>query len=195
MSKWNKDTFKDKWRDQETTDYWLKEWKDHYGLYLAEFSRVINALKSINWKSLVEIGCGNGKNLQIIRANFRGKILVGFDINENFLEKARSKGINVANIDTEEIKWETMEDTDVVLSYEHLQHLHPDAYSNAVKNIKKGKVKYVVIYEGWRERPMVIKSGSGGRWGHQYEEDFGGKVVWKEQFEDGEYILLIIKLK
>ena len=191
MGKWNKNTFKDKWKEDETTDYWLNEWDVNGDLYYNEFSRVRTALGIFHWDSLIEIGCGIGKNLEMIKSSFKPKELVGTDINGSFLYKAESKGLTVGARDTEYFK--TNQAFDVMLSYEHLQHLHPEAYSNAVKAIKKAPIKYMVIYEGYKERPMVIKAGGGGRWAHEYEKDFGGEVVYKKIFKNN-YILLVIKL-
>jgi len=186
---WNKESFKDKWKDEPTTKYWVREWHENYTRYETEFDIILDTLLKVEWNSLLEIGCGMGKNLVMIGKKFKKKELYGTDINKPFLEIARINGLNVKEQDTESLEHEKV---DIVLSYEHLQHMHPDAYAKSVNRIKEVG-KYVLIYEGQKKGGGVIKSGSGGRWSHDYKKDFGGEIVFSKECENG-YALLIIKL-
>lgn len=109
---WNKETFKEKWKEKEYTKFWLKEWEDEAPRYQTEFNRILTVIKKIEWKSLVEIDCGMGKNIFFINREFKRKNLKGYDINKEFLEVARDNKIDVAEQDTENLK---IDKVDVIL--------------------------------------------------------------------------------
>lgn len=186
--KWNKETFKEYWAGDKAFDFWFGEWKA--GKYRREFEKMVGVLEGIDWKYLVEIGCGVGKNIEILRDRFRERIFIGTDINEKFLDEAEKRGIEVYNCDTEKLV--VPKYAEVILSYEHLQHLHPLAFDSAVEYIKRSGAKYIVLYEGYESiTGDVMKAGEGGRWKHRYLSKFKDVVYKKE--ENG-YLTLVAKL-
>lgn len=191
MGRWTKETFKDYWRSKDAYSYWNNEWVINEDSYLEEFKVVLSALKRIKWNSLLELGCGCGKNLREIRKNFKGKKVFGFDINESFLEEARKHKLVVRNIDSESLKLK--KPVDVILCYEHLQHLHPETLKEVVTKIT-GNSSHVIIYEGYNGKDNdVIKSGRGGRWSYDYTKHFP-LVLHKEIDTEKNYMLLLSDL-
>ena len=187
---WNKETFKEKWKEDDYTKFWVTEWANNYSKYEKEFEKVLRVLKKIEFKSLLEVGCGVGKNLLMIKRKFKDVKLKGTDINKRFLEICRGMLLEAYDQDTEKLL--LFEGVDVILSYEHLQHLHPDAYKNAVERIKL-YAKYVLIYEGYKSGEGVIKSGAGGRWSHNYRKDFGGRIVYQKTYVNN-YMIILLEL-
>lgn len=187
--RWTKETFKDYWRSENASEFWNDEWRK--GKYIEELKKIIPFLKEIKWQSLHEIGCGNGKNLEFMLINIPGKVLSGTDINIKLLEEADKKTLRVDECDTEHLK--LISSPDVIFSYEHLQHLHPEAFKNAVKAIKDTGAKYIFLYEGHMpdKTEGVIKSGEGGRWHHDYQKHFPDTVKINI---DNDYITLLSKL-
>ena len=191
MSKWTKETFKDYWRGKDAFKYWNKEWQVNEDSYLNEFGQVLTALRKFGWYSLLELGCGTGKNLREIRKSFPNNQVMGFDINNNFLEEARRHKLRVRQIDSEHFK--LGKTVDVILCYEHLQHLHPEAFKNTVKQIKANGCA-VVIYEGFNGYDeSVLKAGRGGRWSYDYKKYFPD-IRFKKIDWDKNYILLVSDL-
>lgn len=183
---WTKETFKEHWKEKKTFEFWNKDWKKE--LYRKEFKLVFPMLGKIKWDSLLEVGCGNGKNLEMIKDKYPSAELYGTDINIGFLQEAEKKGFRVDECDTEELKVAFV--PDVILSWEHFQHLHPEAFKNAVEKIKASGVKYLILYEGYKKcKDNVIKAGAGGRWRHEYLDYFSGEHSIKK-----DYILMLAKL-
>ena len=178
MSRWTKETFKDYWRGNDAFDFWRKEWTTNEESYLNEFKQVISALRKFKWYSLLELGCGTGKNLTELRKAFPNRALMGFDINKAMLEEASSHKLRVRQVDTEYFKLGKI--VDVILCYEHLQHLHPEAFKNAVKQITNNGCS-VVLYEGYNGYDeSVLKAGRGGRWSYDYKKYFPNAARFNE---------------
>jgi ubiquinone/menaquinone biosynthesis C-methylase UbiE len=85
------------WRNYTTTQHmkwWAKRQIDWKTSYLDTWNHphrniIVAALRTINWMSLIEIGCGPGPNLVKILKNFQGKQLGGIDVNEEAIKLAR----------------------------------------------------------------------------------------------------------
>lgn len=189
MSRFTKETFKEYWAGKEAFKFWNEEWNKRE--YYEEFNQIIKLLKSVKWQTLLEIGCGVGKNLEIIKEKISGKVLYGTDINMDFLSEADKKGLRVSFCDTETIKVPFT--PDIILSFEHLQHLHPEAFRNAVKAIKETGAKYILLYEGYNPEIQdgVMKAGLGGRWSHNYPNIFTDHEFIEDK---NNYILMLAKL-
>lgn len=68
--------------DNWISDYWASGTHPHRHL-------IIDALKSIGFGSILEVGCNCGPNLRLIQQEFSGKYLAGIDINRDVVREAR----------------------------------------------------------------------------------------------------------
>lgn len=191
MSRWTKETFKNYWRSKSASNYWDNEWNVNSEMYLKEFKPVLSRLKKIKWRNLLELGCGVGKNMLEIKKNFKENNIFGFDINIDFIEKAKKKGLKVWKMDSEHFTLKKL--PNIILCYEHLQHLHPEAFKETVNKITNN-ASYVLLYEGFNGKDEdVLKSGEGGRWSYDYLKYFP-HVIYKKIDKEKKYILLLSEL-
>ena len=94
-----------------------------------EFSRALEVVKAVRPKSLLEIGCGAGEFLQKVATAVDYSL--GLDINQDALEIARKKGLNVRAEPIEHLT----EKFDMVVLFEVLEHLQsPSEILTAISN-------------------------------------------------------------
>lgn len=142
--------------------YWRNrkgDWKFHH---LSTWNHphrglIIEALRSLYWFSLWEVGCGAGANLVRIVKEIPGRQLGGSDINADMIEVAK-KTLDGAMFHVEDITDMLLSDNsvDVVLSDASLIYIDPTDIKKAIHEIVRIARNGVVMVEfnsnNWFER-------------------------------------------
>lgn len=128
---------------------------------------IIEALRALPWRSLVEIGCGSGPNLARIAEAFPSADLVGLDVDQASLEAAREQ---VAALVIESDLTLDVYGADVVLSCGALCYVAPEALPFVLNRWRRAARVALVIVE-----PMVTTDEPEGpcaigrpEWRHDY---------------------------
>lgn len=118
-----------------------------------QHDRLIKTLHKLDWDSLLEVGCGFGRNLKIIRSEFPGpeKSLTGLDISKSMLKQGRrflkniSVDLHIGSILTLP-SFEEFE-ADIVLTHGLLMHVRPQEIQKAFTAISALANRYVICIE------------------------------------------------
>lgn len=121
--------------------------KDYYRSYIANDSvsplneQLVQDILSYNPKSVLEFGCGIGKNLELLK--WKVKDHLGIDISEKAVEIAKEKKLNV--IWSDEAKLKTISNYDVVFTCSVLDHI--EYIDDIVNDLKRISNIAIVIAE------------------------------------------------
>jgi len=106
--------------------------------YISYIDKIILELKEIEFESLLDLGCGDGKFLYECKKKFSDKKLIGVDISEKALNFAKifNEDIEFININFfKTLKMSFKNFVDVVTLVEVLEHISPDYIDDFIKNI------------------------------------------------------------
>ncbi len=106
--------------------------------YMAYLYFVIDLLKKIDFKNLLDVGCGDGKFLSELNRNFPQKTFTGIDTSERAVRLAQVIVNNNVNflIDDISLAKTTLGKYDVVTTIEVFEHIHPTKHAqNFIKSI------------------------------------------------------------
>lgn len=160
------------WRNYTTTQHtrwWAKrkkDWQAEINTYNHSHRHLIcHFLKMISWNTLLEIGMGGGANLALIANVFKGRKLVGTEINKEALAFVRTKfkGLEARECPVTDIfmsdKGVEVAMTDMVLIY-----VGPRRIMNALRELKRVSTNYVLLCEfhhtNWFKRQWLrIRTG------------------------------------
>lgn len=125
------DTFYDK--------LWKDEWygSHNYDPTSASIKRILLKVieKNCTGKSLIDVGCGEGRLLDLIRKNFDLDDISGADFSKEALNLAEKKGLDVFNADLTDINTFPPKKWDLVICSEVLEHIDDDIL--ALQNLRK----------------------------------------------------------
>lgn len=133
-------------------DYWQSQSHEHRKL-------VLKALEELEpWDSLLELGCNCGPNLALISKAFRGKRLLGIDVEPRVIERAKDELrevlFEVGNIT--KLPWDT-QSVDVALADAMLMYLDDEELRLALDEIERVVKKAVVIIDRFSKES--VRSG------------------------------------
>lgn len=122
------------------------KWGYEYSSYV---SFIVNYLKKINFKSLIDIGCGDGKFLNEVNKRIPGKDLTGIDYSERAVGLAKLMTPNVKFINKDITLEYTFgnEKYEVATLIETLEHIKPNKISifvNAISDMLNNKAYLLV---------------------------------------------------
>ncbi len=108
--------------------------EEYYSDERKEFSEAINFIK--NNDKVLEIGAGSA----FFAEKLNNPNYVGLEYNQEAIEKAKQKGINLIKQSIEDFAKDNVEQFDVVCSFHVLEHVpNPSSYiENSLKTLKKG---------------------------------------------------------
>ena len=115
------------------------------------YRALIEALNRVSFNSLVEVGCGFGRNLKIIADSFSNKTLRGTDFSTEMLATAKDylklySKIKVEKQDTRNLSFGN-NSFDVVFSCESLLHIPKEGIRKAVGEMVRVSKKYILLIE------------------------------------------------
>lgn len=126
----------------------IYHWKDYHE-EVRKIIRLINQYKKSSGASLVDLACGTGKHLSLVRKNFD---CVGVDISKDMLAVAKKNAPTVEFLKGDMVDYDLHRRFDVVLClFSGIGHLKTRgqvrrAITNFARHLKKGGV---LIVEPW----------------------------------------------
>ncbi len=111
------------------------QWGCEYYSYINE---TINEISKINFSTLLDVGCGDGKLINELSKKFTNKKFKGIDLSEPSIYLAKGLNFNLKNSEFElkDIKNEKSK-YDIVVLNEVLEHIPNNMYGKFCKNVEK----------------------------------------------------------
>jgi len=135
----------------ENQNFWKKYHLENDKPYLFT-SKIHEIVKNLKINSVLEIGCGFGNNLK----NFEGKKVIGIDLSDYAIQKARKKypkfEFYVGNI----LQIPLEEKFDLVFSCAVIEHIKPKLLHQAFKEMYRVSNKYILNIEAYDETEHEI---------------------------------------
>ena len=99
----------------------------------------ITRLQAFYWTSLLEVGCGFGRNIQPLKEAFPGRILIGMDFSIEQLRRAPKFVSRPAAWCVAELEWLPVLDhsVDIVMTHGVLMYIHPEKLCWALHELRR----------------------------------------------------------
>ena len=139
------------------------------------FGKILRSAPQV--KSLIELGCNTGLNLQALNRINNNFELCGYEINKIASQKAID--LNIASIINGTIL-ENIPNTkkyDVSFTKGVLIHINPDSINKVYENLYNLTTRYIVICEYYNPHPVVVKYR--GNEDRLFKRDFAGELIEK----------------
>ena len=142
---------------------------------VALFKRIFKSTSEV--KSIIELGCNIGLNLQALNRIDKNFELSGYEINKTAGQKARD--LNIASIIDGTILDSLPKDIQYDISFTKgvLIHINPENLHKVYENLYNLSKKYIVVCEYYNPSPVTIKYR-----GHEnklFKRDFAGELIDK----------------
>ena len=139
------------------------------------FGQILRAAPNV--KSIVELGCNIGLNLQALNRINNNFELCGYEINKTAAQKSRD--LHIANIVDGTILDAIPADKkyDVSFTKTVLIHINPDQLHKVYENLYNLSKKYIVVCEYYNPSPVVVKYR--GNEDRLFKRDFAGELIDK----------------
>jgi pseudaminic acid biosynthesis-associated methylase len=126
-------------------------------------------------RSILELGCNIGLNLEALKRIDSTFELTGFDINADAVQIARDK--NIADIRQGTIirKLDVDRTFDLTLSKTVLIHIRPDLLPNVYDNLYHLSNRYVIVCEYYNPVPVAVNYR--GHADRLFKRDFAGEMI------------------
>lgn len=137
------------------------------------FSRILKSAPQV--KSIVELGCNIGMNLQALNRINKDFELCGFEINKNAAQIAREK--NIAQIVEGTIldKLSTGRQYDLAFTKGVLIHINPEELEKVYENLHGLSSRYIMVCEYYNPTPVAVRyRGNDDR---LFKRDFAGELM------------------
>lgn len=137
------------------------------------FSRILQKSKKI--KSILELGCNVGLNLESLYRISEVFELVGIDINKTACKKAKQR--NIAKIINTTITKEILigDKFDLVFTKGVLIHINPKDLNKVYKNLFNLSNRYILVAEYYNPKPVTIDYR--GKKDLLFKRDFAGELI------------------
>lgn len=147
-------------------------WSDGYSIQKVQQRigqsqfHLLSKLEELKPRSVLEIGCGFGKNLKFIIENISYPIiLVGFDISKSMVLKAKNNLNERVLLGCGDINALPFHDLsyDLVFTHGTLMHVPEDNINQAIKELKRITKNYLIIIEetywsiGKKKQKTILK--------------------------------------
>ena len=109
------------------------------------FQYIIDTLKEYNFNSLLEVGCGKGRKLRLIRNNFDVKVLKGIDLSPVGVEVAKKHNLDVVVGSADNLPFSNNE-FDIIITHHSLEQMKY-IIEDVVKELYRVTKKYVISFE------------------------------------------------
>lgn len=106
------------------------------------FEKILKFIKTSNIKNVLDVGCGNGFLLEMIRKNFSNIKIKGIDIEKNLLKSCKNKGLNVKRGNILNIPFNDAS-FDLIIAKDVIEHVK-DNY-RAIQELIRVSRKYIFI--------------------------------------------------
>lgn len=126
---------------------------------------ILGALRSFNWFSLWEVGCGPGANLMSIVKMFKNVQVGGNDINEDAIKLAKETFVGGRfHVESSDDILLSDNSVDVMLSDAHLIYFGPRKVKKVLHEMYRSTRKFIVLFEYhersfWRRLLIRLQTG------------------------------------
>jgi len=154
--------------ERATEDFWKNRkinWNTSYFNEHTHRDQIIKVLKGLKFDSVLEVGCGAGKNLDKIRKEFGVKVL-GIDINVDAVKETSRHSIYAKIGMVEDIDYPN-KSIDLLLTDAMLIYVPPEKIKIAVSEMIRVARKYIIMCE-WHNN----KDKFDGHWVYSYSDLF-----------------------
>jgi len=141
----------------------------------ALFGRILRSAPQV--KSIVELGCNIGLNLQALKRINPAFELCGYEINKTAAEQARAQGIAdiIDGTIIEEIPSEKK--FDLAFTKTVLIHINPQELDKVYENLDRLSTRYILVCEYYNPSPVAVNyRGNDDR---LFKRDFAGEIIDK----------------
>jgi len=135
------------WTEQGKT--YLSEYR-HDDVYKRQEYVLIEYLKNLEFKSVLELGCGFGRLTNLLLATFPIDVYVGLDVSPDQLSHIKPRR-NLMLMNTDILKFSTDMKFDLVLSAEVLMHQPPSDIQAIVDKMKSWSKKHIINIDYYKE--------------------------------------------
>lgn len=105
--------------------------------YLGRLHVVCNLLREVEFSSLIDIGCGDGRFLSEVNTQFPAKRLVGIDYSEKAIDLARRMNPRVRYEHRDLLRSPSAEQFDVATLLEVIEHIPPESLPSFMAAVAK----------------------------------------------------------
>lgn len=155
--------------------------------YLIQRDDTINIVKNLEFNSMLEIGCNNGRIIGEIYKLFPDKKYYGCDISLEALKILKKRYPKIKTKEVDITKGLPYKEFDLILDCECLCHISCNEIDSVIKEIKRVAKKYIVISEvfksKYKHRETVSYKGNShfGTWSYCYDEFFKDCDIYYNQ--------------
>jgi len=137
----------------ENEDFWKKFGVEYYDKYKNKKEWVkkqeillIEHLKTLEFDSVLEFGCGFGRTAKILSENFPIQKFNAFDLSSHQIENAKKycEGLNIKFMTSSLKDFDTNEKFDLVFGPEILMHIEPKDIEFVIKKMMSFANKYFI---------------------------------------------------
>lgn len=149
------------WGPQLLLDPWQKQ-------IFPQHDWLIKTIKSLKPKSILEVGCGFGRNLQfLLDHQIPAEKLTGLDISPSLLAQAQlPKSVRLIQGNVLKLPFKSAY-FNLVFTHGLLMHLPPSQLPRALSELIRVSQKYLILIEEIRSRPQQLNYFT---WAHDYEK-------------------------
>jgi len=143
----------------DPNSYWLKRGKTLYSdnpysrkEYKLQMNEVLDYLKTLEFSSVLEYGCGYGRYTRLLLQNFKIKSYVATELSQDSIKEAKKLNREFDNV---EFKIATIKDLnfdekfDLVLGTEVLQHVKEEEIQTCIDKLVNLSKKHVVNVDSY----------------------------------------------
>jgi trans-aconitate methyltransferase len=158
-------------------DYWTERGKGYEaeaidkGWVAVENEPLFRLLDTLEFSSVLEVGCGFGRVGAAILKHYPNVTYTGIDVSPDLIEAARKRLPDSELIVADLATWDTVRTWDLVVSVSVLGHLLPQDIANVIAKMRKWATKDVVAID-W-DAPGQSTSF---QYGHQYLTLYGSAL-------------------
>lgn len=141
--------------------YWREEGKtyiDHYehnGVYQKQEKILLNYLKNLQFRSVLELGCGFGRLTNLIMDNFDIDDYVALDVSPDQLSHLKPRK-NLQRVNGDIMTFNPSRKFDLILSAEVLMHQLPSHISSIIAKMKLMSNKHIINIDYFCEEDVEL---------------------------------------
>jgi len=164
-------------------EFWVGEFGNEYhrrnagddvvNSNLVLFGNILRCAPGI--RSILELGCNIGLNLEALKRIDSQFELTGFEINDDAVRVAREK--KIANIVQGTIveKLDINQTFDLTFTKTVLIHINPECLPRVYENLHRLSKRYIVVCEYYNPSPVIVSYR--GHMDRLFKRDFAGELI------------------
>ena len=149
------------------------ESESHVVNRMVHFGQILRSASSV--KSIIELGCNNGMNLQALKRLSPNFELEALEINPEAAQIARELGIALVHTQTIAEPIETGRTYDLTFTSGVLIHINPNSLIAVYDNLYRLSNRYILVNEYYNPTPTVVEYR--GNKDRLFKRDFAGELM------------------